>query len=77
MIRLDHCKVKASGEKRGRSEQRKDITEKEQSLAKREKKSIVRRSEWRVRKVVWSRAEPIKQCSTARCRAQIRIDRRR
>ena len=44
-------------EKRGRSEQCKNITEIEKSRAKREKKSIARISERRVRKVVWRRAE--------------------
>ena len=36
---------------------RKNITEREKSRSKIEKKSIVRISDWRVRKVVWSRAE--------------------
>ena len=49
--------VKASGEKRGRSERSKNIRERDNIRAKTEKKSIVRRSEWRVRKVVWSRVE--------------------
>ena len=43
--------------KRGRSEQSVNITEREKSHYKREKKSVVRGSERRVRKVVWSRAE--------------------
>ena len=49
--------MKASGEKRGRSEQSENITEREKSRAKIEKKSVVIRSEQRVRKVVWSRAK--------------------
>ena len=53
MIILEQSGVKASGEKRGRSEQRKKITEREKSGSKRGKKSIVRRSERRVIKVVW------------------------
>ena len=56
MIILEQSGVKASGEKRGRSEQRKNITEREKSHYKREKKTVVRRSEQRVRKVVWIRA---------------------
>ena len=43
MIRLDQRGVKVSGEKRGRSEQSKNITEREKSHAKIEKKSVVRR----------------------------------
>ena len=41
----------------GRSERSKNITERENSRAKIENKSVVRRSEQRVRKVVCSRAE--------------------
>ena len=48
---------KASREKSGRSDRSKDITEREKSRARRENKSVVRRSEWRVIKVVWSKAE--------------------
>ena len=43
--------------KRGRSEHSKNITEREKRRAKREKKSVVRRSERIVIKVVWSRAD--------------------
>ena len=43
--------------KRGRSERSENITEREKIRSKREKKSIVRRSERRVRKLVCSRAE--------------------
>ena len=43
--------MKESGEKRGRSEQSNNITEREKSRAKREK-SVVIRSDWRVRKLV-------------------------
>ena len=57
MIRLEQSGVKASGEKRGRLEKSKNITEREKIHAKREKKSLVRRSERRVRKVVWRRSE--------------------
>ena len=49
--------LKASGEKCGISEQSDNITEIEKSRAKREKISLLRRSERRVRKVVWSRSE--------------------
>ena len=56
MIRLEQRGVKASGEKSGRSEKNENITDKEKSHAKREKKNVVRRSKRRVRKVVWSRA---------------------
>ena len=44
MIRLEQSGVKASGEKRGRSEQSENILEREKSCDKREKKSVVRRS---------------------------------
>ena len=37
MIKLDQIGVKASGEKRGRSEQSKNITEREKSRAKKRK----------------------------------------
>ena len=57
MIRLEQSGVKASGEKRGRSEQSENIMEREKNHAKREKKNVVRKSEQRVRKLVWSRAE--------------------
>ena len=57
MIRLEQSGVKASGGKRGRSEQSENITDIEKSRAKREKKSVVRISEQRVKKLVWSRAE--------------------
>ena len=43
--------------KHGRSEQSENITEREKSCAKIEKKTAVRRSERRLRKVVWSRAD--------------------
>ena len=42
--------------KRGRSERRENITEREKSRAKRVKKNVVRGSESRARKLVWSRA---------------------
>ena len=54
MIVLDQSRVKVS-EKRGRSEGSKNITEREKSHAKTKKKSVVRRSERRARKVVRSR----------------------
>ena len=57
MIRLEESEEKESGEKRGRSERSKNITEREKSRAKREDKIVVRRSERRVRKEVQSRAE--------------------
>ena len=56
MIRLDKSGVKASGEKSGRLDQSKNITEREKIHAKRKKKILVRRSEQRVRKVVWRRS---------------------
>ena len=49
---MDQIRVKASEKKRGRSERSKNITERDKIPAKREKKSVVRRSEWRERKVV-------------------------
>ena len=54
---MDQSGVRASGEKRGRLERNKNITEREKSRTKRENKNVVRRSERRVRKLVWSRAE--------------------
>ena len=54
---MEQSRVKASGEKRGRSERSKNITQREKSLVKTEKKSVVRRSERRVRKVVGIRVE--------------------
>ena len=57
MIILDQSGVKESGEKRSRSEQSENITERERSRAKRENKSVVIRSERRVIKLVWIRAE--------------------
>ena len=48
MIKLEQRGVKASGEKRGRSEQSKNITEREKSRSKRENKSVVRISENRI-----------------------------
>ena len=44
VIRLEQSAVKASGEKRGRLERSENILERENSCAKRENKSIVRRS---------------------------------
>ena len=57
MIRLEQSVLKASGEKRGRSEQSQNITEREKSRAKIENIIVLRRSEQRVRKLVRSRAE--------------------
>ena len=54
---MEQSGVKESGEKRGRSERSKYIRERKKSRSKREEKSVVRRSEKRVRKVVWSRSE--------------------
>ena len=45
------------GEKSGRSERRENIMEREKSRAKIEEKSVVRRSDERVRKLVRSRLE--------------------
>ena len=45
--------------KRGRSEQSENITKREKSRAKIEKKIVVRISYRRVRKVVWIRAEKL------------------
>ena len=59
MTRLEQSGVKSSGGKSGRLEQSKNITEREKIHAKREKKSLVRRSERRVRKVVWIRSEQV------------------
>ena len=57
MIRLEQNRVKASGEKRGRSEQSEIITEREKRRAKIEKKNVVRISDRKVRTGVWSRAD--------------------
>ena len=57
MTRLEQSGVKESVEKCGRSERSENITEREKSSAKREKKSVVRISERRVRKLLWIRAE--------------------
>ena len=57
MIRLEKSRVKASGEKRDILERSENITQRENSRSKREKKSVVRISERRVRKVVWIIAE--------------------
>ena len=57
IIRLEQSGVKASGEKSGRSEWSKKITQREKIHDKRGKKSVVIISERRVRKVVWIRTE--------------------
>ena len=57
MIRLEQSGLKESREKCGRSERTDNITEREKSRAKIEKKGVVIRSERIARKVVWSRAE--------------------
>ena len=54
---MEKSGVKTSDKKRGRSEQSDNITEREKSCSKRENKSVVRRSEQRVRKVVWIRVD--------------------
>ena len=59
MIRLEQSGVKASEEKRGRSERSEKIIEREKSRVKREKKSVVRRSERIAKKKSWSRAEQL------------------
>ena len=51
--------MKASGEKRGRSERSKNITEREKSRTEIEKKSVVRIPDQRVGKVVRSRVEKL------------------
>ena len=56
MIILEQRIVKASGEKRCRLEQSENIAEIEKIRSKRENKSVMRISEWRVRKVVRRRA---------------------
>ena len=43
--------------KRGRLEQSENITEREKKLSKREKKIVLRISDQRVKKIVWSRVE--------------------
>ena len=57
MIILKQSGVKAIVEKRGRSERSENIIEREKSHAKIENKSVVGRSEQRVRKLVRSIAE--------------------
>ena len=56
---MDQNRVKASGEKRGRSERSKNITKREKSRTEIEKKSVVRISDQRVGKVVRSRVEKL------------------
>ena len=51
--------MKASGEKRGRSERSKNTTEREKSRTEIEKKSVVRIPDQRVGKVVRSRVEKL------------------
>ena len=53
---MEQSGVKASGKKCGRSDRSENITERENIRSKREKKSVVRRSERIVRKLVWRRA---------------------
>ena len=53
MIIFDQSGVKASGEKCGRSERSKNITEREKRRSKIEKKNVVRGSDLRARKLVW------------------------
>ena len=52
MIILEQSGVKARGEKRGISERRENIMEREKSRAKRETRRVVRISERRARKLV-------------------------
>ena len=72
MIILEKRGVKASGEKRGRLEQSKNITERQKIRSKRENKSIVRRSEGGVRKVVCIRKEQEVQYRTTESEEKIR-----
>ena len=57
MIRLDQSGVKASGEKSGIPEQSENITEREKSCGRSEKKSVARRSEQIERKEMCNIAE--------------------
>ena len=65
MIRLKQSGVTASGEKHGRSDQSENITERYKSRSKRENKGVVRRSELRMRKVLWNRADQVVYYRTA------------
>ena len=56
MIILEKSGVKANEKKTGRSKRSKNITDREKSCAKNEKKIMVRRSEWKV-KIWWSRSD--------------------
>ena len=74
MIRLEQIGLKESGEKCSRSEQSKNITERENIRSKKEEKSLVRMSERRVRKVVQSRADRAVYCRTTQSEEHIQAD---
>ena len=74
MIRLEKSRVKASGEKRDILERSENITQRENSRSKREKKSVVRISERRVRKVVWIIAEQEVQYRTTQSKENIQLE---
>ena len=74
IIRLKQSGVKASGEKRGRSERSEKITEIEKIRVKRENKSVVRRSDRIVRKLVWRRVEKAVQYITTHSQEKIQSD---
>ena len=57
MIISEQSKVNESGERRGRSEQSKNITERNKSRAKREEKIVRARYAPLTRGIVWGRAD--------------------
>ena len=69
---MEQSGVKASGEKRDISEQRENIREREKIHAKTENKSVVIRSERRVRKDVWIIAEQAVYYITTQIEEKIR-----
>ena len=80
IIRLEQSRVKASREKCNKLECRGDITKIEKRSDKRKKKFVVRKSERRVRKVVWSRVEQAVYYRTMQSENKIRwenVDKKR
>ena len=73
MIVLEQIRVEASGGKCGISKRRENITDREKSRSKGENKSVVIRSERRMRKVVWSRSEQEVQYRTTHSKDEIQL----
>ena len=74
MIRLEQSGVKSSGDKCDRSERSENIRDRQKSRAKREKKTVVRISERRARKLVWSRVDQAVQYKTTQSKENIRSE---